>query len=70
MAERGTDAGSDREHRGHARYHGQVDVAPFFWPGLDRLANGCGHGEDAGIAARDDGDLHPLGRFLQRGLGP
>ncbi len=61
MAERRADAGGDREHGGDAGHDGDVDGAPFGRAGLDRLADGRRHGEDAGIAAGDDGDIMALG---------
>ena len=42
--------------------------SPLRRTGLDRLADGGGHGEDAGITARDDRDSFPPGGLCQRGI--
>ena len=60
MAERRADARGDRQHRGDAGHDGQLDVAPFRRAGLDRLADCRRHGEHAGIAAGNHGDVDAL----------
>ena len=50
--------------------HHDIDVAPFSRSLLDRLADRCSHGEDAGIATRDDGDRDASGCAGQCCGGP
>ena len=68
VAERRAGAGRDREHGGDARHDGDVERAPGMRPALHRLQHRGGHGEHAGVAARDDGDVGALGGMAQRGL--
>ena len=69
MAERRAGASRDRQHGGDARHNGDVERAPGLRPGLDRLQHRSRHGEHAGIAARDDGDVGAAGGMAQRRLG-
>ena len=39
------------QHGGDARYDAEFDGAPLWRPGFHGLANGGGHGKDAGVTA-------------------
>ena len=60
----------DREHGGDAGHDGDVERAPG-WRARLRSASQhrSRHGEHAGIAARDDGDLRAARGMAQSGLG-
>ena len=66
MAERGADPRRDREHRRDAGHDGDIERAPIFRSGLDFLADRGGHGEDAGIAAGNDGNARALRGMTER----
>ena len=68
VAERRAGAGRDREHGGDARHDGDVERAPGLRPALHRLQHRGRHGEHAGVAARDDGDVGAIGGMAQRGF--
>ena len=68
VAERRAGAGRDREHGGDARHDGDVERAPGMRAALHRLQHRGGHGEHAGVAARDDGDVGAIGGMAQRSL--
>jgi hypothetical protein len=59
----------DREHGGDAGRDDDIDSAPFRRSIVDRLADGRGHGEHAGIAAGDDGDIRARRSTGERGTG-
>ena len=69
MAERGAGARRHRQHRGDAGDDGEVERAPGLRARLDLGAHRRRHGEHAGIAAGDDGDLGTLRRMAQRRRG-
>ena len=69
MAERRADPRCDREHGGDSRHDGQVELAPALRSGFDGFADRGRHGEDAGIAAGDDGHARALRGVTERGGG-
>ncbi len=69
VAERRADPGGDREHRRHPRHDDEIERAPRLRPRVDLRAHGGGHGEHAGIAARDDRDLRALRSVAERRRG-
>jgi hypothetical protein len=69
VAERGAGAGRDCEHGGDAGHDDDIERPPGVRAGFDRLQHRGRHGEHAGVAARDDGDICPCCRVAQRGLG-
>ena len=69
VAERRADPRRDGEHGGDAGNDGEIDGAPCGVPGVDRLADRRRHGEDAGIAARDQRDARAGGRMVEGGSG-
>ena len=70
MPQRRADPRGDGKHGRDARHDGHVDLfAPLSRSGLDCLADGGCHGEDAWVAAGDDRDFFALGCLCQRGIG-
>ena len=57
VAERRADPRRDGKHGGNAGNEGDIERAPRFGSGLDGFAYGGRHGENAGVAARHDGDV-------------
>ena len=69
VAERRAGPRRDREHGGDARNDGDIERPPNVRTALDRFAHRSGHGEHAGVSARDDCRVSARSRMAERRLG-
>src|SRR5208282_844882 len=69
VAKRRADPRRNSEHRRDTGYDGDVERTPDLWSELDLFANRRRHGEDAWVAAGDDGNARALRRVSERGCG-